>query len=271
MSDSIRVAVSGAGGRMGREVVKAVTQADGMEVVAAVDVALVGEDAGIIAGIGPIGVPIGSDLAQSLQSTSPRVVVDFTTPHVTLGNIITCLQSRVAVVVGTTGLSGDQLREIEKASLTNDTPVLIAPNFAIGAVLMMVFAQQAARHFEYADVIELHHEKKLDAPSGTAARTAQMIAEGKGQPMISPDCEKTKITLDGVRGGSYEGIHVHSVRMPGFVASQEVIFGGLGQTLTIRHDSISRESFMPGVVLAVRKVQELKGVTVGLEKIFSRA
>jgi 4-hydroxy-tetrahydrodipicolinate reductase len=244
-----------------------VTQAEGMVVVAAVDATCVGEDAGELAGIEPLGVKVAPDLEEAIKVSGPQVVVDFTTPHMVCDNVVTCLRNRVAVVVGTTGLSSDQQAEIGRAALSNDTPVFIAPNFAIGAVLMMLFAREAGKHFDYADVIEMHHERKLDAPSGTAARTAQMIAEGRGQAMRSPDSEKTKITLVGVRGGVSGGIHVHSVRMPGFVASQEVIFGGLGQTLTLRHDSISRESFMPGVVLAIRKVRELTGLTVGLEKI----
>lgn len=267
VSQNIRVSVSGAGGRMGREVVKAVAQAKGMEVVGAVDVAFVGEDAGLLAGAGALGVDVCSDLPGTLKSAAVQVVVDFTTPHVAFDNILTCLQHRVSVVVGTTGLSKDQLQEIEKAAEANETPAFLAPNFAIGAVLMMLFAQQAARYFDCADIVELHHEKKLDAPSGTAERTARMIAEARGRPMISPDSEETKITVPGVRGGVHEGIHIHSVRMPGLVASQEVLFGGLGQTLTIRHDTISRESFMPGVVMAIRTVRELRGLTVGLEKI----
>jgi len=249
------------------EVVKAITQADGMELVAAVDVLRVGEDAGVAAGIDSLGVVIAADLGQTLRSCASDVAVDFTVPDVAFGNIRTCLENGVASVVGTTGLSQEQLDEIERLTRSMDTPAFIAPNFAIGAVLMMRFAQQAAKYFEYADIIELHHEKKLDAPSGTAVKTAQMIAAAKGAAMISPNSANTKITLEGARGGVHEGIHIHSVRMPGFVASQEVTFGGLGQTLKVRHDSISRESFMPGVVMAVRRVRQLSGLTLGLERI----
>jgi len=252
---------------MGREVTKAVVQADDLTLVAAVDVSHLGEDAALLAGLPAAGVHIGKDLPAALGASGAQVAVDFTAPDVVFDNICCCLEQKVATVVGTTGLSSAQLNEIAQRAESACTPVLIAPNFAIGAVLMMLFAQQAAKYFDYAEIVELHHEKKLDAPSGTALKTAQMISAAKGMPMISSNGEKTKITLAGVRGGVCDGVHVHSVRMPGFVASQEVIFGAAGQTLTIRHDSISRESFMPGVLLAIRKVRELKGLTVGLENI----
>ena len=178
---------------------------------------------------------------------------------------MTALKHGTSPVVGTTGLSDEQKAEIAKASEENNTPAFIAPNFAIGAVLLMVMSRQAAKYMPDVEIIELHHDKKLDAPSGTAIQTAAMIAEvRKAHKQGNPDeFEKLK----GARGADYEGMHIHSVRLPGYVAHQEVIFGGLGQTLTIRHDSMNRESFMPGVVLAAKKVRSLKGLTVGLDKL----
>ena len=192
-------------------------------------------------------------------------MVDFTRPDVVFGNVMTALAHKTSPVVGTTGLSDEQKAEIAKAAEENDTPAFIAPNFAIGAVLLMVMSRQAAKYMPDVEIIELHHDKKLDAPSGTAIQTAAMIAEvRKAHKQGNPD-EFEK--LEGARGADYEGMHIHSVRLPGYVAHQEVIFGGLGQTLTIRHDSMNRESFMPGVVLAAKKVRSLKGLTVGLDKL----
>jgi len=260
----IAVLVVGACGKMGREVVKAVTAAEGMAVVAAVDVACTGEDIGTIAGTGPLGVKVQPDLAQAIRESGAQVVVDFTRPDTVMANLRIAVPLKVAAVVGTTGLSADNINELKALSAQASTPIFIAPNFAIGAVLMMQFAQQAAKYFDYAEVIEFHHEKKLDAPSGTALRTAELMkaaADGR--------LTETARTEDGEasRGLPIGNIRVHAVRLPGMVASQEVIFGGLGQTLTIRHDTINRESFMPGVILALRKVLSLSGVVVGLEEI----
>lgn len=260
----IRVLVSGACGKMGREVVKAVTSAGGMEVVAAVDVVHAGDDIGVIAGIEPLGVPVFSDLEQAIRESDAQVIADFTQPSQVMDNLRTAIRLCTAPVVGTTGITADDIEELTALSAEYDTPVFIAPNFAIGAVLMMQFAQQAARHFDYAEVIEFHHEKKLDAPSGTALRTAELMraaAEGRLTEPAAPEHGEES------RGLAVGNIRVHAVRLPGLVASQEVILGGLGQTLTIRHDTINRESFMPGVILAIRKVLELHGVVVGLEAI----
>ena len=260
----IKVLVAGACGKMGSEVVRAVSAAAGMTVVAAVDLAHVGEDIGSIVGIGALGVPVQAELATALQSSGAQVVVDFTRPDVIMANLRVAVPCGVAAVVGTTGLTAENLAEITAMSAASGSPVFIAPNFAIGAVLMMEFAQQAVRHFDYAEVIEFHHEKKLDAPSGTALRTAELMraaASGRLTETAKPEDGEAS------RGMAEGNIRVHAVRLPGMVASQEVIFGGLGQTLTIRHDTINRESFMPGVVLAVRKVLGLSGLVVGLEKI----
>lgn len=211
---------------MGSTVVQAVTEADGMQVAARVDPAFQGE-AGTFA-----------DVPSALASGGVDVAVDFTQPHVVFPNVLAYVEAGVHAVVGTTGLTDDQVAQIREAAAAGSANALIAPNFAIGAVLMMRFAAEASRHMSKAEIIELHHDKKLDAPSGTALRTASLM---EGDPVV------------------------HSVRLPGLVAHQEVILGGTGETLTIRHDSIDRVSFMPGVVLAVRKVGSREGLTMGLE------
>ncbi len=260
----LRVLVIGACGKMGREVIKAVTDAEGMMVAAAVDMAGVGTDAGTLAGITPLGVPVMDDLAAAITAHQPDVVVDFTIPSMVMGNLRTAVPLQVAAVVGTTGLTEGDVDELRALTSAAGTPVFIAPNFAIGAVLMMQFAKQAAQFFDYADVIEFHHEKKLDAPSGTALRTAALMAEAADSRLTQAAAPEHG---EASRGMAIGNIRVHAVRMPGFVASQEVIFGGLGQTLTIRHDTINRESFMPGVILALRAIRGLRGVTVGLEQL----
>jgi len=258
------VIVNGACGRMGQAVLKAVQEADGLELVGAVDIKG-GADTGSLVGLPANGILVETDLEALLARKKPEVMVDFTRPDVVFGNVMTALAHKTSPVVGTTGLSDDQKAEIAKAAEENDTPAFIAPNFAIGAVLLMVMSRQAAKYMPDVEIIELHHDKKLDAPSGTAIQTAAMIAEvRKAHKQGNPD-EFEK--LEGARGADYEGMHIHSVRLPGYVAHQEVIFGGLGQTLTIRHDSMNRESFMPGVVLAAKKVRSLKGLTVGLDKL----
>lgn len=258
------VIVNGACGRMGQAVLKAVQEADGLELVGAVDIKG-GADTGSLVGLPANGILVETDLEALLARKKPEVMVDFTRPDVVFGNVMTALAHKTSPVVGTTGLSDEQKAEIAKAAEENDTPAFIAPNFAIGAVLLMVMSRQAAKYMPDVEIIELHHDKKLDAPSGTAIQTAAMIAEvRKAHKQGNPD-EFEK--LEGARGADYEGMRIHSVRLPGYVAHQEVIFGGLGQTLTIRHDSMNRESFMPGVVLAAKKVRSLKGLTVGLDKL----
>lgn len=263
MSD-IRVLVTGACGKMGREVVKAVIAADGMEIVAAVDLSHNGKDIGEIASTGPIGVVLQGDLAAAITESRAQVVVDFTRPDVIMANLRIAVPLGVAAVVGTTGLTAENLQELRSLTAQSKSPVFIAPNFALGAVLMMQFAQQAAKHFDYAEVIEFHHEKKLDAPSGTALRTAELMRAASGNRL---DADAVQEDGEASRGIAVGNIRVHAVRLPGMVASQEVIFGGLGQTLTIRHDTINRESFMPGVTLAISKVLGLSGLVVGLEEL----
>lgn len=252
---------------MGREVIRAVKAESDMRIIGAVDIAQVGIDAGMDAGVGPLGVEISKDLKAEISNSNPDVVIDFTHPNVAMANARIILAAKVHAVIGTTGLTDKDLNEIKKLCSDNKVNCIVAPNFAIGAVLMMMFSKTAAKYMPNVEIIEMHHDKKADAPSGTALKTAELIlgseaAKGlvKGKPA---ETEK----LDGARGGSLEGIHIHSVRLPGFVASQEVIFGGVGQTLKIRHDSLSRESFMPGVVMAIRKVKSIEGLVYGLENL----
>lgn len=258
------VLVNGAFGRMGQAVLKAVQEDKDLQLVGAVDIKG-GVDTGTLVGLPANGIEIETDLPAALDRLHPEVMVDFTRPDVVFNNVKTALQHKVSPVVGTTGLKDEQKAEIAKLAEENDTPAFIAPNFAIGAVLLMVLSKQAAKYMPDVEIIELHHDKKLDAPSGTAVQTAQMIAEVRASHQQGNPNEKE--TLKGARGANYDGMHIHSVRLPGYVAHQEVIFGGLGQTLTIRHDSMNRESFMPGVVMAAKKVRSLKGLTVGLDKL----
>jgi 4-hydroxy-tetrahydrodipicolinate reductase len=243
-----RVAVFGAAGRMGRTVCQAVEADPDLELVARVDPN---------GGEGIVSDP------QAALDAGAEVIVDFTTPASVAGNIRWALEHGVHIVVGTTGISPADLDEVRSRADGTGSNVFVAPNFAIGAVLMQSFARQAAKWFPAVEVIELHHDGKLDAPSGTAASTARMIAQARDEAWTGPGGE----TVEGVRGGAVEGVPVHSVRLPGLVAHQEVIFGGLGQVLTIRHDSLARESFMPGVLLAVKRVGSLPGLTVGLEAL----
>jgi 4-hydroxy-tetrahydrodipicolinate reductase len=254
----IDVLVTGAGGRMGGEVVRAVTAAEGMRVVAAVDPNAAG--GAVEDGVGGV-IAVHGDLTAAIADAKPHVMVDFTHPTAVEGNVRTALAAGVHCVVGTTGVP---LASFEALAAANPGACLfVAPNFAIGAVLLMRFAGQAARYMPHVEIIELHHDRKADAPSGTAIRTAAIIAEARREVPAAPGRE-TEIA-EGARGALVDGVSVHSVRLPGLVAHQEVIFGGIGQTLTLRHDTIDRTSFMPGVVLAVREVGSRSGLVVGLD------
>ena len=269
---NIRVLVCGAVGRMGREVVKAVNEVEGLILVAAVDHASEGTDSGELAGMGRNGVEIETDLQAAITRVQPTVMVDFTLPDSVKQNAIIALENGVSPVIGTTGLSAEDMSTLDALAKEKNIGAFIAPNFAIGAVLAMQFAMQAARYLPDVEIIELHHEKKLDSPSGTALLTAQKIAHARqeaGQTPV-PTPENTIEKAPGARGARHVNtgdIPIHSVRLPGFVAHQEVIFGGAGEILTIRHDSTNRTSFMPGVVLAVRKVRDLNGLVIGLENL----
>lgn len=256
----IRVLVSGALGRMGSTVCDVVGDQDDMRLVAMVDTDFAGEE--MRQTFAGSGIPVFAGLEEALAAVEADVVVDFTVPDAVFANISTCMEKGVHCVVGTTGLEEGRLAQIEIMARSSGSNCLVAPNFAIGAVLLMEAARLFARHLPECEIIELHHDRKLDAPSGTALRTAELIAAGRGGENVPPGPEGNP-----ARGFVHQGVPVHSVRLPGLVAHQEVVFGGLGQTLSIRHDSISRESFMPGVVLAVRRVAGLEGLVVGLENI----
>lgn len=252
----IRVVVTGAAGKMGREVVRAVTAEPDMTVVAAVDPLHAGETVE--------GIRVTGDLRDAIEASSPEVLVDFTRPDAVAENVRIASVAGVDCVVGTTGVPMEVFKAIA-AEAPEGVCVFVAPNFAIGAVLMMRFAREAARHLPHVEIVELHHDRKADAPSGTAIRTAEAIAQARSEVPAAPGRESE--VAEGARGAVVAGVSVHSVRLPGLVAHQEVIFGGQGQTLTIRHDSLDRTSFMPGVVLAVRAVRERSGLVVGLEEI----
>jgi len=259
----IRVLVTGAAGKVGSEVVKAVTDAEGMQVVAAVDPGVSGC---FVSDAHGAHIECTQDLGAAIAAFKPDVMVDFTRPDVVEANLRIALAAGVDCVVGTTGLSEERLGELA-ALAPEGTCLFFAPNFAVGAVLMMQFAEKAARFMPHAEIIELHHDRKLDAPSGTAIRTARLVAAARREAPPAPGRETENDGMEGARGASVEGVAVHSVRLPGLVAHQEVLFGGQGQTLSIRHDSIDRTSFMPGVVLAVREVSSRSGLVVGLEKL----
>jgi 4-hydroxy-tetrahydrodipicolinate reductase len=243
---NIRVGVLGAAGRMGATVCDAVDGADDLELVARVDV----DD------------PLGT-----LSEAGAQVVVDFTHPDVVLDNLRFCVGAGISVVVGTSGFDQAKLDTVGGLLAARpDVGVLVAPNFALGAVLLMRFSELAARYYESVEVIELHHNRKADAPSGTAAHTARLIAQVRADAGIGEIPDATTSELDGARGARVDGVPVHSVRLAGLVAHQEVLFGGEGETLTLRHDSLHRSSFMPGVLLGVRQVRQRPGLTVGLDK-----
>lgn len=243
--ESIKVGVFGARGRMGAQVVSAVSESADMTLAAAVDA--------------------GDERA---DAAAADVIVDFTHPDSVLENLRFALERGIHAVVGTSGFDETKLATVREVLARNpELGVLVAPNFALGAVLSMRFAQLAARYYDSAEVIELHHNRKADAPSGTAAHTARMIAHERSEAGIEPGADATTSELDGARGCDVDDVRVHSVRLPGLVAHQEVLFGGAGETLTIRHDSLDRASFMPGVLLGVRSVLRRPGLTVGLENL----
>lgn len=263
--EKIKVLVCGSAGKMGRQIVKTILERDNIKLVAAVDtVENIGKDAGELATGKKIGIKIKDSAEKAFEDKKIDVMVDFTNGKAAPANISAALSAGCACVVGTTGISQDDIEKIRVKSEETGTPVLIVPNFSLGAVLMMKFSRSAAKYFEWAEIIELHHENKKDAPSGTAIRTADLMIQNR-ETFNSPPAETEKIP--GVRGGMKNGIRIHSVRMPGFLAHQEVNLGGVGEVLKIRHDSISRECFMSGVILGIEKVRDLSGMVVGLENI----
>jgi 4-hydroxy-tetrahydrodipicolinate reductase len=244
---TIRVGVLGAHGKVGQAICAAVEAAADLELVASVD---------------------KDDSLEVFTETNTQVVVDFTHPDVVMGNLKFLVERGIHAVVGTTGFDAARLDEVRGwLAARPETGVLIAPNFAIGAVLSMRFAEQAARFFDSVEIIELHHPNKADAPSGTAYRTAGLIAAARERAGVGPSPDATTTELEGARGADVDGVRVHSVRLAGLVAHQEVLFGTQGETLTIRHDSIDRNSFAPGVLLGVREIANRRGLTVGLDPL----
>ena len=245
MAAKIRVGVLGSKGKMGQAVLAAISGADDLECVAQIDL---------------------GDSLDLLTKNNAEVVIDFTQPDSVMGNLKFAIENGIHCVVGTTGFNDEKLAQLNKLITANPkVGVLVAPNFGLGAVLMMQFAAKAAKYFESAEIIELHHPNKIDAPSGTATRTAELMGDARKSAGLPVMPDATATSLDGARGSQVAGIHIHSIRARGLVAHQEVIFGAQGETLTIRHDSLDRSGFMPGVLVAVREVGRHPGLTYGLE------
>ena len=246
---TIKVAVLGSKGRMGAEVVKAVNSASDLELVASID---------------------QNDDFNIVKNSGAQVAVDFTTPDVVMKNIELLISAGISPVVGTTGFSDERINSVKKMlDAKSGVSARLVPNFSIGAILMMRFARAATKFYDSAEIIEYHHPNKIDAPSGTAIRTAQIIAEERQLNNLSKNPDATASEIPGARGSNIEGIPVHAVRMQGLVAHQEVVFGSMGETLTIRHDSFDRESFMPGVLLAIRNISKKPGLTIGIDDLIS--
>jgi 4-hydroxy-tetrahydrodipicolinate reductase len=263
--EKIKIVIAGPRGRMGREAVKLVTNIAEYELVAVIDHKNDGMNLSEVEGFSGINAQIYSDLEVCFQKVQADVLIDLTTPEVGMDHARTALTYGIRPVVGTTGFTKDELQELNDLCEEKSLGCIIAPNFAIGAILMMKFSQMAAKYFQDIEIIELHHDQKLDAPSGTAVKTAQMISEVRNTKKQGHPQEKE--TIQGARGADMDGMHIHSVRLPGLVAHQQVLFGADGQTLTIRHDSYNRSSFMSGVKVAVDSVMKINTFVYGLENI----
>jgi 4-hydroxy-tetrahydrodipicolinate reductase len=260
--EQIKVVVYGSSGRVGQEVVRAVCEDPATQLVGAVDLRATTEYLTLPDGSGQ--VPFSADLAAVLGSCKPDVVVDFTVAKSTMLALPVCAERGVNMVIGATGFSPADLKELESSAKRSNICVIVAPNFALGAVLMMHLAKIAGKYLDHAEIIELHHDHKVDSPSGTALTTARSMAEARGKPFLPPSVVGE--SSDG-RGLSVEGVNIHSVRLPGLMAHQEVILGAAGQTLSIRHDTINRECYMPGVLMAVKEAVKRKGYIYGLDNL----
>jgi len=256
----IKVAVYGALGRMGQTLVDALCREPDMQLVGAVDIKAAKDRLPLPDGSGT--VPLSQNLDDIISAVKPEVVVDFSVAAAVMPAVRLSTERGVNLVIGTSGLTADDIKEIDRLAKTKGVGVAVVPNFALGAVLMMHLARIAGKYFDFAEIIELHHHLKADAPSGTALSTARAMAKAKGKPFSTPEGKSSA-----GRGEQVEGISIHSVRLPGLLAHQEVMLGGAGQTLKIRHDQISREAFMPGVMLAIRGVNKRKGLVYGLETL----
>lgn len=264
----IKVGIIGAAGRMGLALVKAISQAEDIELVMAIGhQSGVGQDIGKLAGVEFANLPLGSDLNTGIAESRPDVIVELSHVASVFDNTKRSLEAGIHTVIGATGISPEQQEELDKLAKTNNTGAIIVPNFSIGAVLMMKYAQDAAQYYQHAEIIERHHEKKLDSPSGTAIRTAKMMAQ-KNQNFGKDLPQNQKQLLPGARGANGAGnIPIHSMRLPGSLAHQQVVFGALGETLTIQHDTIDRQAFMGGILLCIRKIKAVSGVAIGLETV----
>lgn len=259
----IKVAIAGASGRMGREVVKMVLEDPALELVAAVARSAGAVDAGSLVGKPDTGIIVKSELSNALSAANADVLVDFTRPEFAMPNTETAIAYGVRPVVGTTGFTPEQIAELDKQCRDKGIGGLIAPNFSIGAIMMMKFSAMAAKYFPHVEIVEYHGDQKLDAPSGTSIKTAELISEAR-EELRQGNPQEEEI-LEGARGGYYNGFRIHSVRLPGIFAQQEVIFGAFGQTLKIRHDSFDRAGYMPGVNTAIKKVMSTTGMVYGFE------
>lgn len=246
--NKLKISVIGCAGKMGQTVCRHILSSSDYQLAAGVDIARVGDDLGQIIGTGHLGIPISSNLQTTLSESKIDIAIDFTAPAAVVSNTAQCLQAKVPVIVGTTGLSSEDINKLELLSRKVDIPALIVPNFSLGAILMMEFCKKIVKYIPDVEIIEMHHPQKLDKPSGTALKTREGILKALGESDID----------------DMDLVPIHSVRLPGLLAHQEVIFGGVGQCLTIRHDSFQRESFMPGIDLALKQIRSLKGVKIGL-------
>ena len=261
--EPIRVVINGAFGRMGQEITKAVVCEPGLKAVGAVEKEVTQQYLPLTETLELIA--LSSDLDSLLRSCDADVVVDFTEAEASMVAARTALKQRVNMVIGTTGLSQQDLTEIEKLCRVHKVGAVVAPNFSLGAAVMIHLARLAARFFDHAEIIEMHHDKKADAPSGTAIATAGAMSQARGKPFVYPKVAHQ--VLRNTRGGKMDGIAIHSLRLPGFMAGQEVVLSGVGETLSLRHNAISRECYVPGVVLAIKEVTKRKGLTYGLDAL----
>jgi 4-hydroxy-tetrahydrodipicolinate reductase len=260
--EQIKVVVQGAAGKMGQEVLKALCQEPETTLVGATEIKVSQESLPLPDGSG--SVPFSADLEEILTTCRPDVLADFSLAPAVMPAVRLATQKKIHLVIGTTGLSTHDLEEIDSLSRANKVGAVVAPNFALGAIMMIHLAKIAAKYLDYVEIIELHHDKKIDAPSGTSQNTARAMIQARGKPFLRP-AESEQVQPS--RGEQIEGINIHSVRLPGLLAHQEVILGAPGQTLRIRHDQINREAFMPGVILAVKEVINRQGLIYGLDTL----